>query len=601
MTPPRHGEPPADTPILVPTPRLIRVGRRAVRVGSRGPRLESGPCPPSGYQLIITPDGEEPVRLVSSDAAGRRHAIATLVQLVRWRAGNDAARRVSPDGRLPACELPEILIEDAPRFATRGVMLDVSRDRVPTMRHLLETVDLLGALKFNHLQLYTEHTFAYPGHERAWEGCSPMTPDEIRRLDAYCSQRGIELAANQNCFGHLTRWLSLPAYADLAETHGSWMFDGVWPRSGPFSLCPTDDRSIGFVRDLLSRLRPCFTSPLINIGCDETFDIGYGRSRKACEREGRAAVYTAFVRRICDVVRELGARPMFWADIALSHPERMGDLPEDLVWLAWGYEPDAPFDRWCESVRSAGRPVWVCPGTSAWRSITGRTHERRENLQRAAEAAARGAEGFLVTEWGDTGHHQQWPITAHALAQAAQAAWSAGRDLDTAAASSLHIFGDRTGRVGTWLDEMGDADLVLRETCGRLSRPGAARLGNQTALFIDLLKGADEQRDVGDPAAWERVRERVHGLAERVPSGIGPLIDSELALTADFATLAADRGAWRRQGSGISRERASDVSHRLGLVMEAHRRTWLARCRIGGLESSCEHLRGMIARAGPVG
>src|SRR5437879_309045 len=66
--------------------------------------------------------------------------------------------------------VPAMHIEDAPAFPIRGVMLDISRDRVPTMAELRKTVDLLAALKFNHLQLYTEHTFAYRGHEEVWRG-----------------------------------------------------------------------------------------------------------------------------------------------------------------------------------------------------------------------------------------------------------------------------------------------------------------------------------------------------------------------------------------------------------------------------------------------
>ncbi len=535
--------------------------------------------PGSGYQLLIRGGTSAAIEVRHGEDAGKRHALATLAQL-RTQYGD---------------QLPELEIEDAPVFAVRGVMLDISRDRVPTMAQLFATVDMLAGLKFNHLQLYTEHTFAYAGHEDVWRGWSPMTAAEIRELDAYCNQRGIELAANQNCFGHLAKWLALPKYRVLAETHGDWLFDNAWPMSGPFSLCPTDPRSIELVRDLLTQLTPCFASPLVNIGCDETFDIEFGRSKAACEARGRAVVYTDFVRQICEITRELGKRPMFWADIALSHPECLATLPEDLVCLAWGYEPDAAFDRWCEASRAAGREVWVCPGTSTWRTITGRTMERRENLRAAAVGGvAGGASGFLATDWGDTGHHQQWPVMAHALAQAAEAAWAGGQGtLDSADASSLHVLGDPTLRAGRWLDELGDADLRLRETCGQLSRPDRTRLRNQTAIFIDLLKKPREQMDVGVLGDWEAARERLAELCSRVPGGISAQVDSELALTASMARLASDRGAWRRRAGGLSAEQRKDLVDRLDAIEREHRRTWLLRCREGGLENSCGVLRGI--------
>src|SRR5262249_39824759 len=153
------------------------------------------------------------------------------------------------------------------------------------------------------------------------------TAQEIHRLDERCRLRGIELAANQNCFGHLTRWLTLPKYAHLAGTHGDWVFENAteaFPRRGPFSLCPGDPASAALVAGLLGPLLPCCSSGLVNIGCDETFDVGFGRSAAAVKERGRAAVYFEFVNRICDAARRHGKRPMFWADIALSHPEAVG-------------------------------------------------------------------------------------------------------------------------------------------------------------------------------------------------------------------------------------------------------------------------------------
>ena len=88
-------------------------------------------------------------------------------------------------GGLPPCR-----IEDWPDFAARGVMLDISRDKVPTLATLTGLVDLLAGWKINQLQLYTEHTFAYAGHERVWRGASPMTGEQIERLDQFLGSPG---------------------------------------------------------------------------------------------------------------------------------------------------------------------------------------------------------------------------------------------------------------------------------------------------------------------------------------------------------------------------------------------------------------------------
>jgi hypothetical protein len=73
------------------------------------------------------------------------------------------------------------------------------------MKTLREIVDLLARCRYNQFQLYTEHTFAYAAHPAVWEEADPLTPAEIRKLDAYCQIQGIELVANQNTFGHMER------------------------------------------------------------------------------------------------------------------------------------------------------------------------------------------------------------------------------------------------------------------------------------------------------------------------------------------------------------------------------------------------------------
>lgn len=539
-----------------------------------GPGLS---CEHQRYYLRIAPP--EPgsrnaaaVNIRSDTRAGLRHGLMTFRQLLK--AGS---------GRLPCLE-----IEDGPSFATRGVMLDVSRCRIPTMAQLYLTIDILAELKVNHLQLYTEHTFAYAGHEAAWQGWSPLTADEVRNLDACCQERGIDLAPNQNCFGHLAHWLRMPRYAGLAETHGDWMFD-VWPRSGPFSLCPTDPQSLTFVQDLLGQLLPCFTSHLVNIGCDETFDVGWGRSKGQVERQGRAAVYLEFVSKVADLARRAGKRPMFWADIALSYPDCIEQIPPDLLALVWGYEPDAPFEKWCGLLRDAGREVWVCPGTSSWRSIAGRTSERRQNIAAAARHGLAGdAAGLLVCDWGDTGHHQVWPIAAMGIAHGAAAAWNADASMRfDPVAASIHALGDPTGSAGPWLESLGDSDLPLREVCLGLSRPGlSGRLRNQGALFADLHNCSwDQSRDVGDPGAWQTVRNQVQVHADAIPTRLHPLLEDELRHTVDVMAFAADRAVARRQAGNHAQDRVALRERLVGLIAE-HRRLWLLRSRPGGLDQS---------------
>ena len=53
-------------------------------------------------------------------------------------------------------------------------MLDISRCKVPKLGELSRLVDMLALFKYNRLELYMEHTFAFEGHEIVWAGASPL-------------------------------------------------------------------------------------------------------------------------------------------------------------------------------------------------------------------------------------------------------------------------------------------------------------------------------------------------------------------------------------------------------------------------------------------
>lgn len=299
-------------------------------------------------------------------------------------------------------------IEDWPDFVARSVMLDVSRDRVPTMARLHETIDLLASFKVNQLQLYMEHTFAYVGHEEVWRKASPLTAEENRLLDQYCAERFIELVPNQNSFGHMQRWLRHERYRPLAECPDR--IDPAIAMTEPMEnrcFCAVDPAVPRLLEELYTELLPNFSSPQFNVGLDETFELGQGRSAAACKEHGAGRVYLEFLKEVYQRVRAHGCTMQFWADIILNHPELIEELPGDgITAMVWGYEAGHPFDDHCARLREAGVPFYVCPGTSSWNSLIGRFPNALQNLAEAARHGCNhGAVGYLITDWGtmDTG------------------------------------------------------------------------------------------------------------------------------------------------------------------------------------------------------
>jgi hypothetical protein len=361
-------------------------------------RSAKAPDHSEGYALTIDRKG---VRVAYRETGGLRAAGATLRQLLR-----EYGRR-----------LPCLKIRDWPDFARRGVMLDISRGRVPKLETLLDLVERLADFKINEFQLYTEHTFAYRRYKSVWQDWGALTAEEIRTLDARCRELGIDLVPNQNSFGHLRYFLEHPKLKKLAEVSAPYEGSTGDFLRFPTTLAPNNPGTIKFIRELYDELLPNFSSQFLNVGCDETWDLGRGQSKKLCERRGKGRVYVDFLKQIEREASKRGRRMMFWGDIILNHPELIKSLPKNVIALNWGYEATHPFEKDAATFAKSKIPFYVCPGTATWMTLLGRHETAFANLLLAAEAGRKhGAIGYLNTDWGDGGHPQplavSWPLYA---------------------------------------------------------------------------------------------------------------------------------------------------------------------------------------------
>jgi hypothetical protein len=548
----------------------------AIPAGQIGLKISVAPggiSHPQGYQLTISPAG---IFIIAGTPAGAFYASQTLSQILK-QCGQ---------------QLPLLRIRDWPDFPHRGVMLDIARDKVPTMETLFNLVEMLASWKINQLQLYTEHTFAYQHHREVWAEASPLTGEEILALDAYCRERFVELIPNQNSFGHMHRWLSHAQYNHLAECPDGC--DTDWGHfDKPFGLCPQDPGSLELLRSLMDELLPHFSSRQFNVGCDETIDLGRGRSRQVVAEKGRGRVYLDFLLKIYREVKARGRAMQFWGDIIMTHPELVAELPRDVIALEWGYEADHPFAEHGAKFAASGIPFYVCPGTSSWNTLAGRTNNALENLRNAAENGLKhGAIGYLITDWGDRGHWQPLPVSYLGFVYGSALAWGydANRELDVAQATSMYAFNDSAGVMGLLAYNLGNLYLqpgklvhnssllfwILQERPHEiLARAGVTEQGLQTSLtYLDRIMPSLDKAQINRADA--------------------DLIRREFAWAAEMLRHACRRGMWVLN-------QKEDVSLRQQLAQEAdtlldeHRAIWLARNREGGLRDSAARLEKMRA------
>ncbi|HSR33548.1 MAG TPA: glycoside hydrolase family 20 zincin-like fold domain-containing protein [Anaerolineae bacterium] len=400
---------------------------------------------------------------------GLFYAVQTLRQLVRTQ------------GKA----LPTLRTFDWPTLPHRGLMLDVSRRKVPTLATLKHLVQELCHYKLNVLQLYTEHTFQFPRHPQIGSGCGSLSSQDIVELDAFCRQRHVELMPNLQSFGHARNTLLLPDYRHLAES------DLLW------TLSPAFEATYSLLDELYGDMLPAFSSATFNVCCDETFDLGAGASRPLIEEAGgmpagTGRVYLDHILRVRELAARYGRRIQIWGDILLDHPELMDEVPEDVTLLAWCYDPADEYPA-ARTFAQSGRRFWVCPGTGSWNSLFPRLDGARINIRNLVRdgVAAGGegpapslCEGMLNTDWGDSGHYQHLGLSWHGYLFGAAQGWTGGTTTDAEfdAAFGPLFFGRQ--------------HEAILEALGQLARsndlPGVYRVNRShtvLALFDDPLVG----------------------------------------------------------------------------------------------------------------
>lgn len=521
------------------------------------------------YQLVI--DGEG-IRITGA-RAGLFYGLATLRQLIMQY------------GR----HLPYLTIQDRPDYDVRGVMLDISRDKVPTMTTLKRLIDLFASLKINQLQIYIEHTFAYRDHRIVWELADPLTPADLMTLDAYCQARHIDLVPNQNSLGHMERWLKHADYNALAECP-----DGFLTATGDHreatTVDPQDPRSFELITSLYDEFLPNFSSELFNVGCDEPWELGKGKSKDAiAERGGR--VYLDWVKKLHGDVSQRGYRMQFWGDIIIHSPELVPELPEDIILMEWGYESTHPFDEHGKLFADSGRDFYVCPGTSSWNTLIGRTDNAIGNMLNAARAGLKnGAIGFLNTDWGDNGHWQPISVSFLPFAYGAAVSWGVEQnaEIDIATATSTLVFEDTSGKLGQIAFDLGNI----------YKRIGPEHINGQVLAYVLQSHHEDLDRQLRGIEKWGRGAADVS--AEAINQAIGQIgaLASQLSTTSpqcsDGALILQDlqQAAQVAQFGGeyllyrTGQRSADGLNQQLDRLIMGQRDMWLARNRRGGLEDS---------------
>lgn len=282
------------------------------------------------YSLRVTPAG---VLLDAPTSLGVLRGLATLEQLPQ----------LEPGGR--HSYLPEVDIQDQPRFAWRGLLIDAARHFMPVSL-IKRNLDGMAAVKLNvlHWHLTDDQGFrveskVLPRLHQIGGANGYYTQADVREVLAYAAARGIRVVPEFDVPGHATSWIA--AYPRLASNDSTY---GVSTKWGVLNIAmdPTRETTYSLLDSLFTEMTALFPDPYFHIGGDENDGrqwrrnpriVAFMREKGMVKADGKTVdkhqLQTYFNRRVLAMMQKYGKTMIGWDEILGP------DLPKEAMIQSW--------------------------------------------------------------------------------------------------------------------------------------------------------------------------------------------------------------------------------------------------------------------------
>ena len=268
---------------------------------------------------------------------GAQHATLKANTVVGAIRGLETVRQlVSADQRGYFLQL--VSIQDKPRFAWRGLMIDVSRHWQP-VDVVKRNIDGLAAVKMNvfHWHLTDDQGFRveskrFPKLQGMGSDGLYYTQEQIREIVAYAADRGVRVIPEFDMPGHTTSWFV--GYPGLASGPGPYHIErkfGVFDAA----MDPTQEETYRFLDGFLGEMAQLFPDEYIHVGGDEnngkqwTANPRIQEFMRKHDLKDTAALQAYFNQRVRKILQKHSKKMIGWDEVLTP------DLPKDVVVQSW--------------------------------------------------------------------------------------------------------------------------------------------------------------------------------------------------------------------------------------------------------------------------
>lgn len=311
-------------------------------------------------------------------------------------------------------------------IASCGMMLDMSRGGVMTVQAVKGMIDAHAALGLNLMMLYTEDTYTVPEAPYLGYLRGRYTEKELREMDDYAAESGVELVPCVQTLAHLEQFLQWDVNRDIKDNDCVLMID--------------EPKTYAWIRAALTALRRCFRTNRIHIGMDEAHGVGLGEYYQKHGAVNRFELLNRHLNRVVDICKELGFKPIMWSDMFYRLGSKNNDyydtdavVPEsaiaqipDVALCYWDYyHTDEQFYAgMLEGHRKMGKEVVFAGGIWTWSGILPHVRKTNATMYPALRACLKAGIGtVLATSWGDDGCETDYRLALNQLPIYSEHVW----------------------------------------------------------------------------------------------------------------------------------------------------------------------------------
>lgn len=296
--------------------------------------------------------------------------------------------------------------EEEACFEHLTYMVDCSRDAVCSVPYLKKLMTWMARMGYDRLMLYTEDTYEIEGRPFFGWMRGRFSKEEIRELDAYGQELGIELVPCIQTLAHLNaifRWKAFRPMHDTADI-----------------ISTGEEETYDLIEDMVRTWAENVHSRVINIGMDEAEMVGRGRFLNQHGYEERFSIMNRHLKRVLEICEKYGFICMMWSDMffkliskdsyyseKVTITEEIEEMiPRNVELLYWDYYSRKPeiYDRMLTNHKALAQNVGFAGGAWKWTGFAPLTEHSRQVSRMALKACKEhGISNVIVTGWGDNG------------------------------------------------------------------------------------------------------------------------------------------------------------------------------------------------------